>query len=115
MHFSQRTSSTALLRSVLGSTIKFASESARQVHPTDIKNKSVGVVVAEFRPKAGVSQEQLGSDCGFDRTYISRLERGILNPTVSRLWKIADSLQAPFHLMVKGMEDWALLNERARR
>ena len=33
--------------------------------------------------------------CGFDRTYISCVERGILNPTVSRLWKIAEVLKTP--------------------
>ena len=71
--------------------------------------------VADFRRWAGVSQEQLGADCGFDRTYISRLERGILNPTVIRLWKIADSLKTPFHLMVKGMEDWVHLQDKGRR
>jgi transcriptional regulator with XRE-family HTH domain len=75
----------------------------------------VGLVVCDFRRRAGVSQEQLGADCGFDRTYISRLERGILNPTIMRLWKIADSLNTPFHVMVKGMEDWVRAQEKGRR
>jgi transcriptional regulator with XRE-family HTH domain len=71
----------------------------------------VGAIVCEFRRRAGISQEQLAADCGFDRTYISRLERGILNPTTIRLWKIADSLKTPFHLMVKAMENWVAEQE----
>ena len=87
----------------------------RQVGPSNLKNRSVGVIVCEFRRRAGVSQEQLGADCGFDRTYISRLERGILNPTAIRLWRIADSLKTPFHLMVKSMENWVSEQEKSRR
>src|SRR6266404_290661 len=87
----------------------------RQVHPADLKKRSVGVVVSEFRRRAGVSQEQMAADCGFDRTYISRLERGILNPTAIRLWKIADSLQTPLHALVKAMERWVAEQEATRR
>ena len=71
--------------------------------------------MSEFRRGAGISQEQMGADCGFDRTYISRLERGILNPTAIRLWKIADSLKTPLHVLVKAMEGWVAEQEKARR
>ena len=67
----------------------------RQIQPTDLKAKAVGVVVRELREQAGHSQERLSNECGFDRTYISRVERGIINPTVRRLWKIADALDTP--------------------
>jgi transcriptional regulator with XRE-family HTH domain len=70
--------------------------------------------VCEFRRRAGVSQEQLAADCGFDRTYISRLERGILNTTAIRLWTIADTLKTPFYLMVKAMENWVAEQENGR-
>jgi transcriptional regulator with XRE-family HTH domain len=88
----------------LGAHVKFVLQTS----------KSVGVIVCEFRRRAGVSQEQLAADCGFDRTYISRLERGILNPTAIRLWKIADSLETPFYLMVKAMESWVAEQENGR-
>jgi hypothetical protein len=45
----------------------------RQIQPTDLRKKAVGLIVSDFRRKAGFSQEQLGAECGFDRTYISRL------------------------------------------
>ena len=84
----------------------------RQIQPTDLKAKAVGVVVRELREQAGHSQERLSNECGFDRTYISRVERGIINPTVSRLWKIADVLKTPLSQIVKRMELWIVNQER---
>ena len=78
----------------------------RQIQPTDLKMKAIGAVVREFRESAGHSQERLSDECGFDRTYISRVERGIINPTVGRLWKIADALETPFSHLAKRMELW---------
>ena len=46
-------------------------------------------------------------ECGFERTYLSRVERGILNPTAIRIWTIADALKTPFHEVVKRMEQRA--------
>ena len=71
----------------------------------------------ELRKQAGHSQERLSANCGFDRTYISRLERGILNPTVSRLWTIADVLETPLSQLTGEMELWVADHERpaARR
>ena len=76
----------------------------RQTQPSDAKRKAIGLAVAEFRRNAGFSQERLSAECGFERTYISRVERGILNPTTIRVWKIADALGTPFREMVAWME-----------
>ena len=84
----------------------------RQIQPTDLKVKAIGVVVRELRAQAGLSQERLSADCGFDRTYISRVERGIINPTISRLWKIADRLGSPLSEVAKRMEMWIVSQER---
>jgi transcriptional regulator with XRE-family HTH domain len=77
---------------------------ARQLQPTNTKKKAIGAIVAEFRRAAGFSQERLSAECGFERTYLSRVERGILNPTAIRVWAIADALNVPFHEMVQRME-----------
>jgi transcriptional regulator with XRE-family HTH domain len=39
-----------------------------------------------------LSQEMLAVDAGIDRTYVSRLERGLENPTVTVLEKLARGL-----------------------
>lgn len=77
-----------------------------QLQPTDLKQKAVGAVVREFREKAGFSQERLSAECGFDRTYISRVERGIINPTVIRLWKIAEVLDVPLGAIAGRISAW---------
>src|SRR5215467_14843709 len=87
----------------------------RQIQPTDAKKKAIGLAVAEFRRKAGFSQDRLGAECGFERTYLSRVERGILNPTAIRVWKIADALNTPFHEIVRRMEAWVTDQEKGRR
>ena len=84
----------------------------KQIQPTDLKLKAIGAVVREFRERAGHSQERLSGECGFDRTYISRVERGIINPTVGRLWQIADALKTPLSQVAKRMELWIVNEER---
>jgi transcriptional regulator with XRE-family HTH domain len=88
---------------------------ARQIQPTNLKRKVIGAVVAEFRRAAGFSQERLSAECGFERTYLSRVERGILNPTAIRIWAIADGLKVPFHQMAQRMEKWLADQHNARR
>lgn len=87
----------------------------KQIHPSDLRLRAIGAVVREFRERAGHSQERLSAECGFDRTYISRVERGIINPTVSRLWRIADVLETPFSQFAGQMERWISDHERQPR
>jgi len=47
-----------------------------------------------LRVARGVSQEALAVDAEIDRTYVSRLERGLENPTVVVLERIAGALDA---------------------
>lgn len=50
--------------------------------------------VRRLRVAAGLSQEAFAVDAGLDRTYISRIERNLENPTVMALEKIARALRA---------------------
>lgn len=56
------------------------------------------VVVARnlrrLRVLKGLSQEALAVDAGIDRTYVSRLERGMENPTVAVLERLSNALDA---------------------
>ncbi len=54
---------------------------------------AVGVAIRHRRTAMGLSQEQLGEIAGLDRTYISGVERGVRNPTISSLGRIATALQ----------------------
>ena len=57
--------------------------------------RQVGINVRKVREELGLSQEGLAFDCGVHRTYISGVERGIRNPTVVVLAKIAKALNVP--------------------
>lgn len=47
------------------------------------------------RVNRGLSQEKLAVDAQIDRTYVSSLERGLENPTVAILDKLAAALSIP--------------------
>lgn len=48
--------------------------------------------IRRMRVARGLSQEVLAVDAEIDRTYVSRLERGLENPTVAVLEKLASAL-----------------------
>jgi len=47
-----------------------------------------------LRVQRNLAQEALAADAGIDRTYVSRLERGLENPTVAILEQLANALNA---------------------
>lgn len=58
----------------------------------DVRRR-VGLNVKQLRQDLGISQEELAFDCGLHRTYISGVERGVRNPTVMVLEKVAKALK----------------------
>lgn len=57
----------------------------------DIRNR-VGLNLKQHRLEKGLSQEKLAFECELDRTYISGIERGIRNPSILSLDRIAQAL-----------------------
>lgn len=51
-----------------------------------------GEVLRRHRSEKGISQEELAFLAGVDRTFISRLERGIRQPTITTLIGIGQAL-----------------------
>lgn len=54
--------------------------------------KIFGQNVRQARKAIGISQESLGLEIGIDRTYISGIERGVRNPSLDVICKIAEHL-----------------------
>jgi transcriptional regulator with XRE-family HTH domain len=50
--------------------------------------------VRRLRVRRGLSQETLAADSAVDRSYVGRLERGLENPTVGLLERLARVLDA---------------------
>lgn len=57
----------------------------------DIRRR-VGLNMQRLRLAKGWSQEEMAAQCGLHRTYISGVERGVRNPTITVLEKIAKAL-----------------------
>lgn len=60
----------------------------------DVRQR-LGLNLKKLREEQGFSQESFADHCGLHRTYISGIERGVRNPTVLILDKIAKALKVP--------------------
>ncbi len=54
-----------------------------------------GANVRRIREAKGWSQDLLSEVSGLHRTYISGIERGVRNPTISIIERISDALDVP--------------------
>jgi transcriptional regulator with XRE-family HTH domain len=64
-----------------------------------------GLAVQAARREHGWAQEQLSEAAGLDRTYISGLERGHRNPTLSTQERIAVALGCPLADLIRAAEE----------
>jgi transcriptional regulator with XRE-family HTH domain len=55
--------------------------------------KRLGANLRRLRKDKGLSQEKFALEHGFDRTYISGIERGERNPTVLVVERLAGALR----------------------
>lgn len=82
-------------------TYFFQTSSASHIMNLQVK---FGKVLKELRLKKGLTQEELATDCNLDRTYISLLERGERQPTISTVFKIAEALGVSASSIIKQLE-----------
>jgi transcriptional regulator with XRE-family HTH domain len=54
--------------------------------------KRLGRRVRQLRQRLGISQEGLALDAGVDRTFVSKIERGLGNPSLEILLKLSSVL-----------------------
>ena len=68
-------------------------ESHRLKGPKDrCVDELFGQVLQQFRKEKGLSQEDLGFESGYHRTYISLLERGKKSPSLKTIFQLAKAL-----------------------
>lgn len=64
--------------------------------------KAFGKILRSLREAKGLSQEKLAFECDLDRTYVSMLERGIRQPTLTTVFKLAKTLDVkPSDILVR--------------
>lgn len=64
-----------------------------------------GRVLRDLRRRAGLTQEQLGFEAELERNFISMLERGQRQPTLTSLLKLARPLNVKASQLVAMVED----------
>lgn len=72
----------------------------------DVKiNKVFGEILKRERAKTGKSQEKLALDAGINRTYVLRLEQGMMQPTITTFIKLANGLGIPAADLMRETEE----------
>ncbi len=62
--------------------------------------KDLGERIREKRLSVGLSQDALAFACGIDRSYMGRVERGEVNITIEKLYRIASQLKCQPHSLL---------------
>ena len=65
---------------------------------------TLGMRIRHERQRLGLSQEKFADKCGFDRTYISLVERGKRNISFSNLCTIASGLGVSVSKLTEDIE-----------
>lgn len=71
--------------------------------------EAFGKVLKKIRNKSGLSQEQLALQSDLDRTFISLLERGKRQPSLTSILEVAERLNTPASELIRLTVE--LLNE----
>ncbi|MFO5999201.1 helix-turn-helix domain-containing protein [Pseudomonas aeruginosa] len=70
-----------------------------------------GKALRQKRKEAGLTQEELALQADVQRNYVSLIERGINQPTITTIFKLAKPLKCPPSEMVASVEK--ILNKEA--
>lgn len=79
----------------------FAHSRAVPPRPFSVQ-RAFGERVRALRHEQGLTQEDLAERCGLFRTYMSRIETGRANPTLTMIQALATSLRVPMATLFEG-------------
>jgi transcriptional regulator with XRE-family HTH domain len=65
---------------------------------------ALGILIRQYRMSIQISQEELGLRSHLDRTYISGLERGVRNPSLTVLVSLASGLNITVSELLENLE-----------
>jgi transcriptional regulator with XRE-family HTH domain len=84
----------------------------RNMSSKDVIAGRIGKNLKTFRHELGLSQKSLASASGLSPTLISRIESGLVMPSIATLQEIADSLKVDIGYFFKGEESRAYVITR---
>lgn len=77
----------------------------QQSQPPRGLDQTFGRVLRDCRTERRITQEELGHASGFDRSFISALERGLQSPTLRTLKRIAATLNVSVSELIGRAEE----------
>ncbi len=69
----------------------------------DFFYRRLGWQIVCMRKRKGMSQEQLSDAANMDRTYLARIEKGKVNPSLRILHKIVRALRITLSFLFRGV------------
>ena len=67
---------------------------------TSDPRKALGLRIKQLRSEFSLTQEELAERCGLFRTYMSRIESGLANPTLTVLHTLARGLEVDISVLL---------------
>jgi transcriptional regulator with XRE-family HTH domain len=67
--------------------------------------KALGLRIKQLRAEYPLTQEELADRCGLFRTYMSRIESGLANPTLTVLHTLARGLDTEIGVLLTAPDD----------
>lgn len=64
----------------------------------------MGQVIREARKEEKITQSELGRRIGANKSYISRIENGLIDPTISTIYSIITALGLRIEIVRLGVE-----------
>lgn len=64
-------------------------------------NQIIADNLKRLRTERNLSMGQLAKLCGISKVMLSQIEKGVTNPTINTLWKIAKGLKVPYTLLLE--------------
>lgn len=67
---------------------------------SSVHTKAVGRQIATARSRAGMTQQDLADELGYNRSYVANLEVGKMNPTIEQLAVVSKALKQELRVEV---------------
>lgn len=64
----------------------------REAFRKDAYAYCMGQIICDARKKEGITQSELAEKIGTNKSYISRIEKGLIEPSISTFCRIIDAL-----------------------
>jgi len=77
--------------------------------------KVLGLRMKQLRAEFPLTQEELADRCGLFRTYMSRIESGLANPTLTVLHTLAKGLEVDIDVLLAMPETKQVAKVRSKR